>query len=80
MKTLDRESGLQQTQSFKLTVSCVRQIDPTGPLADVTYWITDPAIERLPKFNLTPAGCPNELVYQVTLVDGYPLPSSIVFI
>ena len=63
VKTTDRESGLTKTQSFELTISCVRQIDPTEPLSDVTYWITDPEILRLPRYNLTPAGCPNELVY-----------------
>jgi hypothetical protein len=28
---------------------------------------------------LTPAGCPNELVYAVTLANGAPLPGSITF-
>lgn len=60
-------------------VSCVRIIEITAPLPDVVYFITDPVIERYPTFNLTPAGCPNELVYTVTLQNDTTLPGSITF-
>lgn len=60
-------------------VSCVRLIEITAPLPDVIYYITDPAIERYPTFTLTPSGCPNELVYTVTLQNDTPLPGSITF-
>jgi len=45
----------------------------------VVYYITDPVIKRYPTYNLTPAGCPNELVYTVTLQNASPLPGSITF-
>lgn len=79
VKTTDNESGLTQTQSFQLTVSCVQTITITAPLADVIYYITDPAIERYPTFILDPVGCPNELVYVVTQADDSALPGSVTF-
>jgi hypothetical protein len=61
----DEFSGIQKTDTFVLTISCVRAITPTAPLAAVTYWITDAAITRQPSFQLTPVGCPNELIFEV---------------
>lgn len=61
-----------------LTVSCVRTITP-NPLSDVAYWISDPAIIRSPTYALSPAGCPNELVFSVTQADLSTLPASITF-
>jgi len=57
----------------------VRAIAPTGTLAAVEYWVTDTGITRLPRYNLTPSGCPNELVYEVKQENGSALPSSIQF-
>jgi len=79
VKTIDHESSLWRTNSFTLVVSCVRQIAITAPLSSVVYYITDLAIKRYPTYNLTPAGCPNELVYTVTLQNDSPLPGSITF-
>jgi hypothetical protein len=79
VKTIDHESSLWRTNSFTLVVSCVRQIDITAPLSSVVYYITDLAIKRYPTYNLTPAGCPNELVYTVTLQNDSALPGSITF-
>lgn len=75
----DEFSGIQKTDTFVLIISCVRAIAPTAPLADVTYWITDTAITRQPVFQLTPAGCPNELVFEVFSTGGTLLPGSITF-
>jgi len=75
----DEFSGIQKTDTFILTISCVRVIAPTATLNDVNYWITDSAIAREPVFELTPAGCPNELVFEVTQTGGVPLPGSITF-
>jgi hypothetical protein len=75
----DTYSGLTKTDTFVLTVSCVSSIAPLSTLVDVLYYITDPAINSYPKYVLTPAGCPNELVFSVKLKDGSPLPSSIQF-
>jgi hypothetical protein len=50
-----------------------------APLTPAVYYITDPAIISYPKYVLTPAGCPNELVFTVKLSNGSPLPSSIQF-
>jgi hypothetical protein len=62
----DEYSGLQRTDTFQLTVSCVRSIVETAVLADVEYFITDTAITLQPTYGLNPAGCPDELTYQVT--------------
>lgn len=75
----DEYSGLLRTDTFVLTVSCVRTISTSSSLTDVMYYISDPAITRNPSYVLTPAGCPNELTYQVTQADGSALPGSIVF-
>jgi hypothetical protein len=61
-------------------VSCVQSITPAAPLVNVTYYITDSAILRYPQYVLSPSGCPNELVYDVTLQNLSPLPSSIQFL
>lgn len=34
----------------------------------------------IPAYSLTPSGCPNELVYQLTMLDGSALTSDIRFI
>lgn len=62
----DEFSGIQKTDTFVLTISCVRAITPTAPLAALTYWITDAAITRQPSFQLTPVGCPIELIFEVS--------------
>jgi len=79
VKTIDNESGFWQSNSFTLVVSCVRLIEITAPLPDVVYYITDPVIQRYPTFKLTPTGCPNELVYTVTLQNDALLPGSITY-
>lgn len=73
----DEYSGLTKTDTFVLTVSCVSSIAPLAQLTDVIYYITDPAIFSYPKYVLTPAGCPNELIFTVKLQDGSSLPGSI---
>lgn len=75
----DNYSGLSKTDTFILTVSCVSSIAPLASLTPVVYYITDPAILTYPKYVLTPAGCPNELVFTVKLSSGSPLPGSIQF-
>lgn len=61
-----------------MTVVCVDSITP-DPIADLEYFITDPATVINPTYSLTPADCPNELVYSVTLSDLSALPASITF-
>jgi hypothetical protein len=75
----DEFSGIQKSDTFVLTISCVRSIAAILPLADVTYWITDVAILRTPTYQLTPSGCPNELVFEVKQLGGAALPGSIQF-
>ena len=50
---------------------------PTSALADVLYYITDPAITLTPLYTLTPSDCTYELTLAVTLSDNSPLPASI---
>ena len=75
----DTYSGLTKTDTFVLTVSCVTSITPLAPLAPVVYYITDPAIYSYPKYQLSPVGCPYELVFTVKLQNGSPLPGSLTF-
>ena len=57
---------------------CVSNITPNpATLADVLYFITDPAEIRTPVYDLSPADCPYLLVLTVTLIDDSPLPASI---
>jgi len=79
VKTTDNQSGLFKSQTFTLVVSCVQQINIPAALTDVEYFITDAAILRYPTFILTPADCPNELVYVVTRHNDLVLPGSIVY-
>ena len=59
-------SGLTHITSFEVLVTCVRTISQATNTNDVIYFITDPqASSVLPKFNLVPALCPNELVYNI---------------
>ena len=77
IETTETNSGLKDTRSFNLLVTCVSSIAVSSALADVVYFITDPAIIRVPTYNLTPANCLNELELTVTLDDGSPLPATI---
>ena len=77
VKTTETNSGLTDTKSFTLLVTCVTAIAPASTPTDIVYYITDPAIVRTPSYNLTPSTCPNELVLTVTLSDDSPLPVAI---
>ena len=77
IKTTETNSGLTDTRSFNLLVTCVSAIAPSSALTDVVYYINDPAITRTPSYSLTPSNCLNELVLTVTLSDGSPLPAAI---
>lgn len=79
--TLTEELSLiSQTNSFTVTVSCVRKITPST-ISAVEYWITDSKIPvTIPKFSLEPSTCPYELaVTAVALSSGDSLPSAISF-
>ena len=80
IRTTETNSGLTNDQSFTLLVKCVQSIAPTSALADVLYYITDPAITRTPLYTLTPSDCTNELTLAVTLSDNSPLPVSITWL
>jgi hypothetical protein len=80
IETTETNSGLKDTRSFNLLVTCVSAIAPSAPLPDVVYYITDPAITRTPTYSMIPSTCINELVLTVTLSDGSPLPAAISFI
>ena len=80
IKTTETNSGLVDYQSFSLLVKCVQSITPVSSLSDIVYYITDPAETRSHAYSLLPADCPNELTYQVTLVNGDPLPASISYL
>ena len=80
IETTETNSGLKDTKSFSLLVTCVSAIAPAAPLNEVIYYITDPAITRTPIYNLTPSFCINELVLTVTLSDGSPLPAAIQYV
>lgn len=77
----DLFSGLTHTDTFILTVSCVRTITQPNLVAPVTYWITDPTIPiSLPAYDISPADCPYELLVEfATLVDDSALPGAIIF-
>jgi len=79
VKTTETNSGLSDTQSFTLVVTCVQAIAPTAALADVLYYITDPGILRTPSYALSPSACPYELVLTVMQSDGSALPASITY-
>lgn len=71
-------SGLTDTTQFKLRVTCIRSITPSGSLADSTYFISDPSqTSLLPTFVYTPALCPDTTVDTISLADGTASPSSI---
>ena len=79
VETTETNSGLTDTISFNLLVTCVQSFAPSSALTDVVYYITDPAITRTPTYSVTPSTCLNELVLTVTLSDGSPLPATITF-
>jgi hypothetical protein len=79
IRTTETNSGLFENRSFNLLVKCVQSISSSSTLADVLYYITDPAIIRTPTYALTPADCLYELVLTVTLSDNSPLPGSIAY-
>lgn len=58
--TTETYSGLTDTKTFSLLVTCVTAITPSTPMSSITYFIGDTSIGTLiPVFNLTPSGCPN---------------------
>jgi hypothetical protein len=73
----DNFSGLVRSDTFELTVSCVRSIALRTPLTTVDYWITDAAQTSTPLYDLTPSDCPYELVLTMALSDGSSLPPAI---
>jgi hypothetical protein len=75
----DNFSGLVRSDTFELTVSCVRAIALRASLTNINYWITDTVQTRTPLYDLTPSGCPNELTYTVTLANLAALPHQISF-
>jgi hypothetical protein len=74
--TTETNSGLTDTKSFTMLVTCVTAISPSSSMASITYFIGDTSIGTLiPAYSLTPTGCPNELTYVVTMSDNSVLPS-----
>lgn len=58
--TTETYSGLTDTKTFSLLVTCITAITPSTPMSSITYFIGDTTIATLiPVFNLTPSGCPN---------------------
>ena len=71
-------SGLTSSDTFILTVSCVKSLAIGSSMSPVLYYISDPAIDSaIPLFKQTPSACPYELQYSMTLADGSPLPNAI---
>lgn len=72
-------SGIEKKVEFKLKVICVTDVNTvTDPLwTAINYFISKPEETRAPaaSFSVTPAGCPNQLSYVVTLGDGSALPN-----
>ena len=60
-------------------MQCVRLITPQTTLDRVDYWIAEDPILRLPKYDLSPSTCANELTYEVKQKNGSALPASIRF-
>ena len=52
-------------------------MNPAKTISNIVYYVTDPAIIIPISYILTPSGCPNELIYHVSLQDGTFLPGSI---
>ena len=77
VKLEEEFSGLIVTESFILTMACVKSIFQYNVLAPVVYYIRDPDIlVPIPAYSLVPNTCPNELVYSAALDDGSPLPNA----
>jgi large repetitive protein len=73
-------SNVSITQSFTLTIACVRQIDQFDFILPVLYYTADPTINvPIPVYSLNPNSCPYELLYSATLADGSALPNAITF-
>jgi hypothetical protein len=80
IETTETNSGLKDTKSFSLLVTCVSAIAPAETLNDEPrYLIFDPTVTWTQKYDLTPSFCINELVLTVTLIDGSPLPDAITY-
>ena len=80
IKTTETNSGLTDTKSFTLLVTCVTAVTPSISMAPITYFIGDTSIGTLiPAYTLTPPGCPNELTYSVTMSNNSVLPSQFTF-
>jgi hypothetical protein len=77
--TTDTNSGLTNSQSFGLQVNCVTAITPSPALGTEAYYVTDSTKTIPVTFSLTPNGCPNFLVYTVTLADDSALPTPITY-
>lgn len=76
LKTTEIYSGLVDIQNFTLSVGCLSSIVPSAPMGSTTYYIGDPTLSTLiPPYSLSPAACSNLLVYNVTMLNGSPLPS-----
>jgi len=77
----DLFSGLSETDTFVLTVSCVQAITQPTTVPRIMYWITDSNINlSFPLYTISPAGCPYEVYAEtVTQTDGSALPNAIVF-
>lgn len=74
-------SGLTETDTFVLTVSCVQAISQLTAVAPVEYFITSASIPlSFPWFTISPPSCPYEIVINaVTLQNDSVLPHAIVF-
>jgi hypothetical protein len=77
--TTETNSGLTNSQSFGLQVNCVTAITPSPALGTEAYYVTDSTKTIPVTFSLTPNGCPNFLVYTVTLADDSALPTPITY-
>ena len=66
-------------QELQLPLLPLQTITPVAPLADVTYYITDPTETRNHAYTLFPADCPFELTFVVSLLNDDPLPATITY-
>lgn len=79
LRATETTSGLTDNSAFQLTVYCASSITLAAPVTDVTYYLTETAIQVPVSFATTPASCPHNFVYTATRADGSALPSAITF-
>ena len=80
IRTTETKSGLIDSKSFTLLVSCFTSLTPSISMASVIYFVGDSTISTLiPSYTTTPSGCTKSWIYSVKMADNSALPAQFTF-